>query len=33
MWLGKQWGWWLALFYFAYAVTRNVNVLLYLRNF
>lgn len=27
MWLGKKWGWWLALFYFAYAVTRNVNVL------
>lgn len=27
-WLGKKWGWWLALFYFAYAVTRNMNVLL-----
>ncbi|GAA3411527.1 hypothetical protein ACFFNY_20285 [Paenibacillus hodogayensis] len=26
MWFGKKWGWWLALFYFAYAVTRNVNV-------
>ncbi|MEW9697775.1 hypothetical protein [Paenibacillus sp. SI8] len=28
MWLGKKWGWWLALFYFAYAVTRNINVLI-----
>jgi hypothetical protein len=28
MWLGKKWGWWLALFYFAYAITRNVNALL-----
>lgn len=28
MWLGKKWGWWVALFYFAYAVTRNVNVLI-----
>jgi hypothetical protein len=28
MWLGKKWGWWLALFYFAYSVSRNINVLL-----
>jgi hypothetical protein len=28
MWLGKKWGWWLALFYFAYAVSRNVNVMI-----
>lgn len=28
MWLGKKWGWWLALFYFAYAATRDINVLL-----
>lgn len=27
MWLGKKWGWWLALFYFAYAVSRDINVL------
>ncbi|WP_187768128.1 hypothetical protein [Paenibacillus sp. PL91] len=25
MWLGKKWGWWLAMFYFAYAITRNAN--------
>ncbi|WP_127589033.1 hypothetical protein [Paenibacillus koleovorans] len=28
MWIGKKWGWWLALFYFAYAVCRNVNVII-----
>lgn len=28
MWLGKKWGWWLAMFYFAYAITRNANALL-----
>ncbi|WP_051250371.1 hypothetical protein [Paenibacillus harenae] len=27
MWLGKKWGWWLAIFYFAYSLTRNFNVL------
>ncbi|GIP56024.1 hypothetical protein [Paenibacillus vini] len=27
-WLGKKWGWWLALFYFAYAVIRNINVII-----
>jgi hypothetical protein len=31
MWLGKRWGWWLALFFFAYAITRNVNVLISIR--
>ncbi len=28
MWTGKRWGWWLALFYAAYAVCRNGNALL-----
>lgn len=28
LWFGKKWGWWLALFYFAYAITRNINVLI-----
>lgn len=28
MWIGAKWGWWLALFYFAYAVTRNANAFL-----
>lgn len=28
MWLGKRWGWWIALFYFTYAVTRNLNVMI-----
>jgi hypothetical protein len=28
LWSGKRWGWWLALFYFAYAITRNANALL-----
>ncbi|TMV46838.1 hypothetical protein FE783_24680 [Paenibacillus mesophilus] len=28
MWLGKKWGWWLTLFYFAYAVARNINVMI-----
>lgn len=28
MWLGKKWGWWLAMFYFAYSMTRNVNVII-----
>ncbi|MNZ70063.1 hypothetical protein D3C78_883830 [compost metagenome] len=31
-WIGAKWGWWLALFYFAYAVTRNINVLLTIHN-
>jgi uncharacterized membrane protein YkvI len=26
-WLGKKWGWWLAIFYFAYAIVREINVL------
>lgn len=26
-WLGKKWGWWLALFYFAYGICRNVNTM------
>ncbi|WP_166241587.1 hypothetical protein [Paenibacillus turpanensis] len=26
-WTGKKWGWWLAIFYFAYAIARNVNAL------
>ncbi len=30
-WFGKKWGWWLAVFYFAYAATRNANVLLILQ--
>jgi hypothetical protein len=33
MWFGKKWGWWLALFYFAYAVTRNANVLISISSF
>jgi len=28
MWIGRSWGWWLALFYFAYAVCRNINMIL-----
>lgn len=28
LWLGKRWGWWLALFYMAYAISRNANALL-----
>ncbi|MFB9326162.1 hypothetical protein ACFFSY_09585 [Paenibacillus aurantiacus] len=28
MWFGLRWGWWLALFYFAYAICRNVNVMI-----
>lgn len=28
MFLGKKWGWWLALFYFAYEITRNMNAML-----
>lgn len=27
MWRGARWGWWLAAFYFAYAIYRNTNVL------
>lgn len=27
MWRGTKWGWWLAAFFFAYAIYRNVNVL------
>lgn len=27
MWLGKWWGWWLAIFGFVYSVLRSVNVL------
>ncbi|MFM9278937.1 hypothetical protein [Paenibacillus jiagnxiensis] len=28
LWLGRQWGWWIALFYFAYAVCRNINAMI-----
>jgi hypothetical protein len=28
MFLGKKWGWWLALFYFAYEITRNMNAII-----
>ncbi|WP_410768950.1 hypothetical protein [Fontibacillus sp. BL9] len=31
-WIGKKWGWWLALFYFAYAVIRNINVIISISN-
>jgi hypothetical protein len=29
LWLGKSWGWWLTLFYFAFFILRNGNVLLF----
>ncbi|WP_018757747.1 hypothetical protein [Paenibacillus terrigena] len=32
LWIGKSWGWWLALLYFAYAVTRNMTVILSISN-
>ncbi|MFB5675787.1 hypothetical protein ACE3NQ_24910 [Paenibacillus terreus] len=28
LWLGRQWGWWLALFYFANGVCRNINAMI-----
>ncbi|MNP55860.1 hypothetical protein D3C76_1505360 [compost metagenome] len=28
MWTGKKWGWWLALFYAAYALCRNGNAVI-----
>lgn len=28
MWLGKRWGWWLASYYYVYAVVRNVSRLI-----
>lgn len=27
MWVGQKWGWWLAIFYFTYSLTRNLNML------
>ncbi|MGO4547259.1 hypothetical protein AB4Z29_20970 [Paenibacillus sp. 2TAB23] len=28
MWIGRIWGWWLAIFYLSYSLTRNLNTLL-----
>lgn len=27
-WLGMKWGWWLAIFYFVYAIARNANTII-----
>jgi hypothetical protein len=31
-WMGKKWGWWLAIFYFAYALGRNVNAIISIKD-